>query len=93
MQAVEQLEMPGTRAVTFAKDQPEYSPLPALLYEDGKILTEWTFSEEERAAIAQGENLRLWIWKGYAHACPHCHQAIPTLLQPVQLQLTDERIA
>lgn len=81
MQAVEQLEMPGTRAVTFAKDQPEYLPLPALLYADGKILTEWTFSEDERAAVARGENLRLWIW------------TFGKPLQPIALQLTDERIA
>lgn len=81
MQAVEQLEMPGTRAVIFAKDQPEYLPLPALLYADGKILTEWTFSEDERAAVARGENLRLWIW------------TFGKPLQPIALQLTDERIA
>lgn len=81
MQAVEQLELPGTRAITFARDQPEYQPLPALLYEDGKVLTEWAFSEEERAAIAKGENLRLWIW------------TFGRPLQPIALHLTDERIA
>lgn len=79
MQAVDQLALPGTEAVTFAKDQPEYLPLPALIYPDGKILTEWSFSEEERAAIARGENLRLWIW------------TFGDKLQPIALELTNEQ--
>jgi hypothetical protein len=78
MQAVDQLELPGTRVIIFAKDQPPYTPLPALVYEDGKVLTEWAFSEEERAAVAKGENLRLWIW------------TFGSPLQPVALEITDE---
>jgi hypothetical protein len=34
--------------VEIAKDQPEYRTLPALVYRDGKVLTEWTLTEEER---------------------------------------------
>lgn len=93
MIAVEQLEAEGTRAVVFAEHQPEYIPLPALVYPDGKVLTEWAFTEEERALIARGENLRLWIWKGHVVVCPHCRQASPSLLQPVALDVTSERIA
>lgn len=52
--------------VEIAKHQPEYLTLPALVYQDGKILTEWRFTEEERSAIARGENLRLWIWSSGA---------------------------
>lgn len=79
MDPVEQLAVDDTaRAVTFAKDQPEYSPLPALLYPDGKVLTEWTFTEEERQRIARGENLRLWIW------------TFGKALQPVALEITNE---
>lgn len=81
MQAVEQLPTPGAHAVVFAKAQPSYSPLPALLFDDGRVLTEWAFTEQERTAISRGENLRLWIWTG-GHS-----------LQPVALQVTDERIA
>jgi hypothetical protein len=82
MIAVEQLVDGITaRAVTFAADQPEYAPLPALVFPDGSVLTEWTFTEEERTLIARGENLRLWIWP---FGCP---------LQPVALVITDERIA
>ena len=45
--------------VTFAKDQPEYLQLPAYRDEDGTIITEWEFSDEERARIAKGENPRI----------------------------------
>lgn len=79
MQPVEQFEVEGAQRVVFAKDQPEYIPLPALVFPDGTILTEWQPSEEERAAIARGENIRLWIWT-YGRT-----------LQPVALDVTDER--
>lgn len=79
MQPVEQFEVEGAQRVVFAKDQPEYIPLPALVFPDGTILTEWQPSEEERAAIARGENIRLWIWT--------CGRT----LQPVALDVTDER--
>lgn len=45
--------------VTFAKDQPQYIQLPAYLDEDGTVITEWEFSDEERARIAKGENIRI----------------------------------
>jgi hypothetical protein len=83
----------GVQAVTFARDQPEYDPLPALLYPDGTVLTEWAFTDEERALIARGENLRLWIIKGLFTRCSHCNQANPTYLQPVKLELTHEQVA
>lgn len=79
MQPVEQFEAEGARLVVFAKDQPQYLPLPANLFPDGKVLTEWTFTEEERALIARGENIRLWIW------------TFGQPLQPVALEVTDER--
>lgn len=69
---------PEPRYVEIAKDQPQYQTLPALVYQDGKILTEWTFTETERAAIARGENLRLWIWTGGRS------------LQPIALEVTSE---
>jgi hypothetical protein len=69
---------PEPRFVEFAKDQPQYLTLPALVYNDGKILTEWKFTEAERAAIARGENLRLWIW------------TFGQPLQPIALEITSE---
>jgi len=86
---VDQFECEGTKLVIFARDQPEYIPLPALAFPDGKILTEWALSAEEREAIAKGENVRLWIWL-YPHVCPRCQHQDPPLLQPVALDLTSE---
>lgn len=37
--------------VTFAKNQPEYTPLPAMLLEDGMAVTCWQFSPEELSEI------------------------------------------
>lgn len=45
--------------VTFAKDQPQYQPLPAQKSPDGTVLTEWEFSLEERIQVLNGANLRL----------------------------------
>lgn len=70
---------PEPRFVLIAKDQPEYTPLPALVFRDGKVLTEWTFTEAERQAIARGENLRLWIW------------TFGQPLQPISLEVTSEQ--
>jgi hypothetical protein len=66
------------RVVVFAKDQPQYLPLPALVFEDGKILTEWTLTEEERQRLIRGEALRLWVW------------TFNQPLQPVMLEVTSE---
>lgn len=53
----------GFPEVMVAEDQPEYFPLAAALirYEDGTRahLTRWTFSDEDRAKIAAGEDLYL----------------------------------
>ncbi len=32
---------PGVRDVTYAKDQPEYVPLPALVTPDGRVVSTW----------------------------------------------------
>ena len=91
MEPVTQFATGDAIAVVFARDQPAYFPLPALLYPDGLVLTEWRLTEAERAAIARGENLRLWIWKGVARICTNCGHKDPSLLQPVAIALTDER--
>jgi hypothetical protein len=39
--------------VTYAKDQPEYLPLPAVKLEDGTVLTRWVLSEEEKRRILE----------------------------------------
>jgi hypothetical protein len=81
---------PEPRYVVIAKDQPEYIPLPALVYTDGKVLTEWRFTEEEREAITRGENLRLWVWV-FPTVCAHCGEVTPGKLQPIALEVTNEQ--
>ncbi len=66
------------RHIVFAKDQPQYQPLPALIFTDGKVLTEWQPTEDERARIAAGENIRLWVW------------TFNQPLQPVRLEVTSQ---
>ena len=80
MEAVTPLAVDEAHAITFAEDQPEYTPLPALSYPDGRILIEWTFTDEERVRIARGENLLHWVWK---------HPQSP--LQPIKLEVANAR--
>jgi hypothetical protein len=49
--------------VVFAKDQPQYLQLPALksTRPDGRILTRWKLTDEERAAVASGADLFLEV--------------------------------
>lgn len=79
MDPVELFPVEGTRPIVFAADQPQYRPLPALIYPEGVVRTEWRLTEEERQRIAAGENLRLWVW------------TFGQALQPVALEVTDER--
>lgn len=69
---------PTARYRVIAKNQPEYTPLPAIIYDDGKVCTEWRLTEDERQRIARGENLRLWVW------------TFGQPLQPVALEVTTE---
>ena len=47
--------------VIYAKDQPEYSPLPAIRLEDGTIVTRWKFTWMERFRLLFTGNAWLWI--------------------------------
>lgn len=62
---------PGSRAIVIAEHQDEYQDLPSVrtpgLYADGKwvkppyVITRWTLSEAERAAIVRGEDVFITI--------------------------------
>lgn len=72
--------MPGSKEieVILGKDQPEYTPLPAV-YLDTKarpMITRWRFSAEERSAILAGADLIL------------TQLTFDNPFQPVHLQLT-----
>jgi hypothetical protein len=51
--------------VTYAKDQPEYIPLPTLKSSvpdgKGKVIMRWEFTDDERKAIANGADLYLEV--------------------------------
>lgn len=62
MTPVEPTTLPdGGRLVIFAKDQPQYAPLPASLDADGLVMTEWEPTEEELDALAMGGRIRIWL--------------------------------
>lgn len=47
------------RPIVFTANQPEYRPLPALVTDDGDVLSEWELTYAERRAIADGARLRV----------------------------------
>ena len=49
------------RLVVFAKDQPEYFPLPASVNPAGVVMTEWELSAEDLAALLGGGRVRIWL--------------------------------
>jgi hypothetical protein len=49
----------GVKEITFAKDQPEYIPLPALRFQDGLVVTRWSLSWRERIEILLGGSFYL----------------------------------
>jgi hypothetical protein len=57
----------GADLIKFAATQPEYNTLLARVTEDGEVYTMWEFSDEEKAAIAEGKPLHLRVLTfGYA---------------------------
>lgn len=47
--------------LVFAKDQPEYRPLPAYRSDDGLVVTRWKLTWAERFAVLFGGNLWLSV--------------------------------
>lgn len=68
----------GWEAIVIAKNQPEYLPLPSLVSADGRVVSRWKLTEEERVAVANGADLFLTVTT---------HQA---RLQPVMLQIAED---
>lgn len=67
----------GATAIVFAKDQPEYEPLPAAVDMTGLVMTEWELSAEDLATLINGGRIRLWIWT-FTHP-----------LQPIQMETVE----
>lgn len=45
--------------IVYAKDQPQYIPLPAARFEDGTVITRWTLTWRERFQLLIGGSL--WL--------------------------------
>lgn len=70
----------------FAKDQPEYLPLPVFKNEEGDVISCWELSEEEIKQIT--ETRKLWIGvKTFNHPLQpiFCTVIKDELLQPTTI--------
>ena len=47
----------GSRAIVIAEHQDEYRDLPSIRTPDGQVITRWTLSDDERAAVLRGEDV------------------------------------
>ncbi len=47
----------GSRAIVIAEHQDEYQDLPSIRTPDGQVITRWSLSDDERAAIVRGEDI------------------------------------
>jgi dihydrofolate reductase len=47
----------GSRAIVIAEHQDEYRDLPSVRTPNGYVITRWSLSEAERAAIVRGEDV------------------------------------
>jgi len=65
----------GARLVVFAKDQPEYLPLPASVDASGLVMTEWEPTADELDALLSGGRIRIWLYT-FNHP-----------LQPIQVEV------
>jgi hypothetical protein len=56
-----QPKIAGAVSILYAKDQPEYRPLPAVLMTDEPqmVVTEWVPSTDELVALINGGRLRI----------------------------------
>ena len=46
----------------YAKNQPQYRPLPVLRNSQGVLLSRWRLTDAERQAIADGADIFLYNW-------------------------------
>lgn len=64
----------------FAKDQPEYIPLRTLVAnrQEGTVMSRWTFTDEQRKAIAEGADIYLQL------------STFNRPLQPIRIVIADQ---
>ncbi len=65
------------KEVTYAKTSTVYTPLPTVKKLDGTILSRWKLTDEERAAVAGGADIFLYVWTNNEY------------LQPIRLEVAE----
>ena len=62
MTPVEPMYVPdGAKRTIYAKDQPQYRPLPATVSPEGIVVTEWEPTPEELDALLTGGRVRVLL--------------------------------
>ena len=51
-----------SQEIVYAKDQPEYTPLPVHRNKRGVVLSRWKLTQQEREAIAAGGDILLSVY-------------------------------
>ncbi len=77
----------GAEFVVFAKDQPQYTPLPASASPDGLVMTEWALTDDEIGRIVCGARVRIWV-RMFPHTCDQCGTVDGPKLQPISVHVT-----
>lgn len=54
----------GSKAVVIAEHQDEYRDLPSIRTPDGQVITRWTLTDDERRAVASGEDIFVTLLAG-----------------------------
>jgi hypothetical protein len=51
----------GSRAIVIAEHQAEYRDLPSIRTPNGYVITRWSLTDAERAAIVRGEDVYITL--------------------------------
>lgn len=51
----------GSRAIVIAEHQDRYRDLPSIRTPRGQVITRWSLSDDEKAALIRGEDIYLTI--------------------------------
>lgn len=56
----------GSRAVVIAEHQDKYRDLPSVRTPRGQVITRWSLTDDERAAVVRGEDIFVTIFSAGA---------------------------
>jgi len=81
----------GLEEIVFAKDQPQYRPLPAIRTEDGTVVSRWQLSWKERLQVLWTGSVWVQLVMGRDERGRH-RPLTPSMLttEPPEFQLVDQ---